>query len=305
MSDCPDCGDTGFTLTMEPCTHRVHTFRPSMEALEASMKAPVPSVYDYDDDTAPAVPSVGGKVATPKQVEFLRRLIAERDATNGTVIAAAVALSDLMTAKRASDLITALLAIPKTKTTVRPNSYDGTCTACGVHVAAKTGRIEKIDGKWRTFHLDGECPTGDDLAALVADKVTEPGIYRKDGQFFRVKAGRYDKSTFWAERIYVPEPDELAATGFVKDVIFIKAGRATFLKASDKITLAEARAFGVAVGSCINCGLTLDGEDGKSLTAGYGATCARNLGWAYPTTADMKTIAAGIATWDELLALRS
>ena len=109
---------------------------------------------------------------------------------------------------------------------------------------------------------------------MLADRVTEPGIYRKDGQFFRVKAGRYDKSTFWAERIYVPDHSP--------SVAFIRAGKAIFLKASDKITLAEARAFGVAVGSCINCGYTLDGEDGKSLTAGYGATCSKNNGSALP-----------------------
>lgn len=289
-TDCPDCGGSGLTLTMDVCHHG---------------ESAAPSVYDYDvpvhpDDLAAAgmarfTATAKVRLATPAQVDFIRTLIAEREPTHHAVMGALAAIASPVTAKWASEIITVLKAVPATKS-VRVNRFAGTCRDCETPVDAEKGRIEKsAGGKWITYHLAGECPDGTAKADLLADQVTEPGVYSHDGAFYRVKPGRYDKTTLWSERIDVVDGE----------MTFVRSGRPTFLRASEKITLAEARAFGVGVGSCVFCGLTLYGEDGRSLVAGYGPTCAANHGLPYPNTAEMVAITAGTATWDELLAARS
>lgn len=39
-----------------------------------------------------------------------------------------------------------------------PNKFPGTCRNCGKRVAARQGLMEKIDGKWFSYHKDGDCP---------------------------------------------------------------------------------------------------------------------------------------------------
>jgi hypothetical protein len=50
-------------------------------------------------------------------------------------------------------------------TRTRRNSYPGTCSACGEHVAAYDGTLgPKVDGKWTVTH--DRCP-----AAVEAERV--------------------------------------------------------------------------------------------------------------------------------------
>lgn len=47
-----------------------------------------------------------------------------------------------------------------TTTTARPNTYAGTCTSCGKHVAAGAGLLGgKVNGRWTVRHADCEQPT--------------------------------------------------------------------------------------------------------------------------------------------------
>ena len=54
------------------------------------------------------------------------------------------------------------------------------------------------------------------------------------------------------------------------------------------LTQDEASAFGRLHSFCCACGRDLD--DDRSLAAGYGPVCARNLGWWYPTMAEAREI---------------
>ena len=121
-----------------------------------------------------------GRDATPAQQALLARLIAERDPLHPVVAHATVQAVTPLTTREASTLIDALMAVPAdpTRKAPRPNNYDGACRACGGTVAAGAGRIEKVDGRWRTFHLDGDCLTAEARAALEAERITEPGLYK-------------------------------------------------------------------------------------------------------------------------------
>lgn len=57
------------------------------------------------------------------------------------------------------------------------------------------------------------------------------------------------------------------------------------------LPMEEARKFGRLTSQCVNCLKQL--KDERSIAAGYGATCADNHGWWYPTMSEaMKIIAA-------------
>ena len=243
-------------------------------------------------ETEPVVPAMTRSIypATPAQITLLTSLVAERDATVPQVAAAANALTVGMTKSVASKLITELTALPKTKTfagaKIRSNNYAGECEICGGTVEERAGRIEKIDGKWKTFHLDGKCLTVEEATAAAALRVSEPGVYKHDGVYYRVRRGKWDKETFWAEKIH------LSST----EVSFSRAGRATFLKASERLSWKEARDAGVAVNACINCGRHLDLP--QSVVAGYGKDCSETCGWPYPGAKLAKAVLAGEATWE-------
>lgn len=52
-----------------------------------------------------------------------------------------------------------------------PNRYEGECGRCGATVKAGQGRIEKVAGRWKAFHL-GACPV--DQPAAAAERRAAP-----------------------------------------------------------------------------------------------------------------------------------
>jgi len=273
-----------------------------VKAIDAAMPPPglppLTSVPMVPTVTAgPTRSPITGRAASESQMNFIRTLVSERDPADDYVAAVATALAEdwAISAKQASGVIEKLLKIPKTNPGFRPNSYPGTCGVCGGEVPAHAGWIQKQDtglarGKWVTFHKHGECLTGAAKAEAEAERVTEPGMYEKDGTYYRVRKGRYDKTVLWAERA-IP-----ISHG---SIVFRKAGRASTigLKASDRLDWKTARKLGVAYSACINCGRSL--SDDRSLVAGYGETCAGHNGWPYPSQREATDILAGILTWGE------
>jgi hypothetical protein len=249
----------------------------------------------------PKMAKSGTKMASDAQMALLTKLIAERDSNHPNV---KIAVSEIdgaaLTAKAASNWITTIMAIPADptkKTSDKPNNYDGPCKNCGGNVPAKTGYIEKVGGKWTTFHKAGACLTADEAAKLEADKVTEPGLYRyatlgATPVIYRVK-WNMTKTRLYGE-VVVP-PTEPHGT-----VQFLYNGKAmSFLRASDKLTWNEAREFGAAYGSCVACGRTL--SDDRSLVQGYGPKCADNHGWPTVTTKQAKAILADDLAWEDVV----
>lgn len=129
-------------------------------------------------EPTPPVPTTGSifrsgttqRMMTPGQSTFIRNLLAERQGVERAEQVRAE-LNDLreaggITSKQASDFIERLKSIPKAATSTtprqsgpRPNQYGGACTACGKHVEANDGLVERVDGAWEVYHRDGECPS--------------------------------------------------------------------------------------------------------------------------------------------------
>lgn len=155
----------------------------------------------------------------------------------------------------------------------RVNKYASKCGKCSGWVPEQAGRIEKLGGKWVTFHLDGQCST---TPAAVTPEADEGLYVHDDGTVRRVYMTRNNRLGC---KVLVVEGDhgslqyEQGGVRTVRDAL--AAG--TVHKCSQD----EAAAFGRLHGFCMNCGLDLD--DDRSLAAGYSPYCAENHGWWYPT----------------------
>ena len=102
---------------------------------------------------------------------------------------------------------------------------------------------------------------------VVANPITEAGMYRKDGVVFRVRKTR-EGNRFYALR-YVPEGADAKAR-FVYE-----GGAIRRLSADDRLTLAEAQELGHQWGQCCVCGAEL--TDPKSVVRGIGPVCAKRV----------------------------
>lgn len=97
--------------------------------------------------------------------------------------------------------------------------------------------------------------------AVAVERVSEVGMYRNaEGDIYRVQRSR-ESGNLYAKRLNIIEG------GF--DYV---QGAMRLIAPSDKMTLAEAKAFGVEFGICCVCGAFL--TDPKSVSAGIGPVCA-------------------------------
>lgn len=103
-------------------------------------------------------------------------------------------------------------------------------------------------------------------AVVVAEPVSEVGMYRKDGVVYRVKKAR-GSGNLYAMRYC---PDVIGGDRFV-----YVAGAVRRLSATDRLTLEEAKAIGHQYGQCCVCGADL--SDPKSVEAGIGPVCAKKV----------------------------
>lgn len=154
----------------------------------------------------------------------------------------------------------------------RPNRYPGTCRTCRAEVAVGAGRIEKLDGKWATYHLPGGCPERPAPAPAAAPAAPLPDV----------PAGRYavDNAEGVLRFYVVDRPDEgrWAGRTFVsvlasdeRHPVKGDAARAVLAKIAEDPRAASIR-FGRELGVCGVCGRTLTDE--ASRAAGIGPVCA-------------------------------
>lgn len=97
------------------------------------------------------------------------------------------------------------------------------------------------------------------------ERVTEVGVYRNaDGDIFRVQKSR-ETGNLYAKKLDILDGGFLYVQGAMR-----------FIKPSDKMTLDEAKAFGVQFGICCWCGATL--TDPVSVEQGIGPVCVKRWG---------------------------
>jgi hypothetical protein len=100
-----------------------------------------------------------------------------------------------------------------------------------------------------------------------SDPVKEAGMYKSGGQIYKVQAAR-ESGNLYAKRLIPGDPGEKASFEYAKGAI----GR---LKASDRLSMEDAKEFGALYGSCCVCGRLLTNE--VSIEAGIGPICGGRL----------------------------
>jgi len=96
----------------------------------------------------------------------------------------------------------------------------------------------------------------------------EEGVYRRDGQIFRVQRSR-ESGNLYAKRL------ELDLMSGDKPRFVYAKGAITALTSAHRMTREDAKAFGVETGICCVCGAFL--TDAKSVSEGIGPVCAKRF----------------------------
>lgn len=152
--------------------------------------------------------------------------------------------------------------------TVRANSYGGKCGLCNVWVAPGEGRIEKVAGRWVTYHLN-ECPPAPPKAEMVA--LTD-GMYRlPNGDVYKVQVAHHGSGNLYAKKLHIREDYDIELHGKRKGTFEYERGAMKKLRPEYKMTLEEAKAFGTLYGMCCVCGAILTDE--YSIANGIGPIC--------------------------------
>lgn len=93
--------------------------------------------------------------------------------------------------------------------------------------------------------------------------VTEEGSYRKDGVIYRVRRSR-QSGNLYAQRLDEERKEFVYEPGLIKNLLD-----------SDRMTVEEAKAFGVQFGICCVCAKLL--TDPKSIAEGIGPVCGKRV----------------------------
>ncbi len=226
--------------------------------------------------------------ASTKQIAFIEALISDRYISNGIADVEAfmnVVREQRLTKDGASALIDTLLKQPvdpkpvvagaepvPAAPTHRTNNYQGKCGTCGNKVEARTGRIEKLNGRWVTYHLDGQCPQ--DLQAKLNELVGD----LPDGYFAVPYIGRDANRTDLTflgvrskangDRFIV---HVVGGHGETDDLSFEWCEKAVAALRTWNLEQA-AQVYGQELGHCGRCGRTLTNDASRAL--GIGPECA-------------------------------
>jgi hypothetical protein len=110
-------------------------------------------------------------------------------------------------------------------------------------------------------------------APAGAAQLTEPCVCKVGDKWYRARWNRA-KTNLYAERIVVTGEGENASVSFT-----YVAGMIRKLTTADRVTMIDAKEFGMAFGCCCNCGRKL--TTSTSIEHGYGPVCAAHNGWPY------------------------
>jgi hypothetical protein len=233
---------------------------------------------------------------TPKQQSFVRSLAEECLSTlssqygvtfNNVDEWLTLAEVSTLTGQGASKLIDALKQLPKARKAehahlpegrVIINKFAKPCTVCGGLVDTGKGFAVQTNTGWGTYHAVGECGQASQAVDLI--EVEPKRAYRcEDGTIaiaYTTQNGRI------AVRRLVVHEDGKGSLEYWKGGVSIVRATGSLL------TQEQASELGKVYGFCICCGKDLS-ED-TSLAVGYGATCAGNNGWWYPSAKEARDI---------------
>ena len=155
--------------------------------------------------------------------------------------------------------------------------WKSTASALALSVAigeASEGRMDSRVASMLIGELQKCKPLPKQAAVATADDdaVTEAGMYRRAGVIFKVQAAVHGSGRLYAKRLVV-ESVEGSEDYHVR--FEYAPGAVSVLRASDRMTLEEAKEFGALYGTCCVCGRTLTDE--VSIAAGIGPVCGGRI----------------------------
>ena len=230
---------------------------------------------------------------TPKQQSFMRSLIEERLETLGITSVDEYLTSvqaNTLTARSASAIIDFLKTMPASRKAehahlpdgrVIVNRYGKECTLCDGFVDVGAGFAVQTATGWGTFHASGGC-----VAPRTAPDGA-PSLVVEAKRAYRTSDGTIGIA-------YTTQNGNLAMRRLVihedgsGSLQYWKGGVAVVRATGEPLTQEQASELGKVHGFCICCGKDLS-ED-QSLAVGYGATCAGNNDWWYPTAKEAREI---------------
>jgi hypothetical protein len=174
-----------------------------------------------------------------------------------------------------------ITGFPQTFADYKENMYPGNCRKCGAKVEANQGRVDKIDGKWLTSHLDGKCPEKPPLQKAQSLTNTDRYDGIPKGHYATASLTGNNDFDFW--RIDRPEQGQYAGRTFVKRVVGGKpdmnVSRDTKFAALEAIleigTEVSATLYGRELGRCYRCNRHLTDQTSRRL--GIGPECRSKM----------------------------
>ena len=217
------------------------------------------------------------RYASPKQVKFAERLLAERivPTAGGEQVALAAFRAGTANLRQTSDLISWLLTLPERpveQVATRPASEKQAALINRLwseraHGLTDSVRDEALANIKHASALIDTLFAAPKVATPVVTSEPEAGVYRRaDGTLIRVYLGQ-QSGRMLAKQIVGNDEDGYS---------FEYLGAATrFVGGATKLTLDEAKAWGKATGTCCVCARRLDVPE--SVDAGIGPKCAGRL----------------------------
>jgi hypothetical protein len=158
----------------------------------------------------------------------------------------------------------------------RANRFGGKCARCAVWVPENAGVLLGSRGAYRVEHA-GECP-----AAVATSRPANaaPGYYVRpaDGKAVVVVQSKRNADRTYGKVLNFPADGSRPSWDYTPGAGFSVADLRP-------LTASDAASLGLSHGYCIRCCAPLGGETlsaAVSALVGYGETCSKRMGWAYP-----------------------
>lgn len=212
--------------------------------------------------------------ASPKQVAYITSLVLQHDTSRiGTFpqrTLTQIQAGEEVSKGRASKLIEVLKRQPKVQTEIHQAQDDATPAQLGFLRTLCDEQGEEVRTSYSKTEASSEIErllkNRDNTKVRTSGKAAEDGMYRKDGEIYKVQIAVHGSGRPYAKKL-------VEVDGGWE---FVKAPGMQFrLTSADKMTLAEAKEFGKLYGTCCVCGRTLTKEE--SIAEGIGPICSGKM----------------------------
>jgi hypothetical protein len=158
---------------------------------------------------------------------------------------------------------------------VKPNRYGGKCEKCRSWVEPGAGSFRKGDTGWIVFHV--ECPEAVPFRITSTDQaVPDEGLYVLDDErIVKIKSNKAGTGRYASVWVEIGGHRLTEAGEYVNGEWEYAPALRSFCKPERRMTIEQAKAFGVLYGKCAKCGRHL--SDAESVERGIGPVCLKSF----------------------------